>query len=62
MSNWSNIFLAGAVVLVALVVLLGLVNLARGGDAAVSQKLMRWRVGLQFAAVLLIVGILYFRS
>jgi membrane protein implicated in regulation of membrane protease activity len=62
MSNWSNILLAGAVVLVALVVLLGLVNLARGGDAAVSQKLMRWRVGLQFAAVLLIVGILYFRG
>lgn len=61
MFNWSNILVAGAVVLVALVVLLGLVNLARGGDAAVSQKLMRWRVGLQFAAVLLIVGILYFR-
>jgi CHASE2 domain-containing sensor protein len=62
MSDWSNLLLGGAVVVVALVVVLGLVNLLRGADAAVSQRLMRWRVGLQFAAVLLIVGILYFRG
>jgi hypothetical protein len=62
MSDWSNLLLGGVVVVVALVVVLGLVNLLRGADAAVSQRLMRWRVGLQFAAVLLIVGILYFRG
>ncbi len=62
MLNLSNILLGGAVLVVALVVVLGLVNLARGADAGVSQRLMRWRVGLQFAAILLIVGILYLRG
>lgn len=61
MSQWSNIFVAGAVALVAIVVLLGLGNLLRGGDSNVSQKLMRWRVGLQFCAILLILAILAFR-
>ncbi len=61
MSQWSNIFVAGAVALVGVVVLLGLVNLLRGGEASVSQKLMRWRVGLQFCAILLILAILAFR-
>jgi hypothetical protein len=62
MSNGSNLVLAGAVAVVALVVLLGLVNLLRGADPVNSQRLMRWRVGLQFAAILLIVGILYLRG
>lgn len=60
-SQWSNVLVAGALAAVALVVLLGLVNLLRGGDRHLSQKLMRWRVGLQFCAILLILAVLAFR-
>ena len=48
----------GAAVVAAvvfIVLVLGLLNMARGGSGNTSQLLMRWRVGLQFAAVLLIV-------
>ena len=40
-----------AIVLVAAVLLLGLVNMARGGPGRRSQMIMRWRVVLQFAAI-----------
>ena len=39
---------AGAV---AIVLVLGLVNMMRGGSPNTSQKLMRWRVLLQFVAI-----------
>ena len=39
---------------VALVLLLGLTNLARGGSPQRSQKLMRLRVLLQFIAIIVI--------
>lgn len=39
---------------VAVVLLLGLVNMARGGSPQTSQKLMRWRVLLQFVALVII--------
>jgi hypothetical protein len=42
-----------AVAAVALVLLLGLVNMMRGGSANLSQKLMRWRVALQFLAIVI---------
>lgn len=61
MAQWSNLLVAVAVAVVAIVVLLGLVNLLRGGDSNLSQKLMRWRVGLQFCAILLILAILALR-
>lgn len=61
MAQWSNLLVAVAVAVVAIVVLLGLVNLLRGGDSNMSQKLMRWRVGLQFCAILLILAILALR-
>jgi hypothetical protein len=35
--------------------LLGLINMGRGGSANRSQNLMRWRVGLQFGAIILLV-------
>ena len=38
---------------VALVLFLGLVNMTRGGSPNLSQKLMRWRVILQFVAVVI---------
>ena len=46
--------------LVSIVLLLGLNNMGRDGSASFSQKMMRWRVGLQFVAVALIMAALYF--
>ena len=51
-----------AVGAVAIVLLLGILNLARAGSSETSQKLMRWRVGLQFLAIIIIMGVLYFRG
>lgn len=39
---------------VSLVLLAGLFNMLKSGSASTSQKLMRWRVGLQFATVVLV--------
>jgi len=58
----GNIIVGVAVVIVALVLFAGLVNMMRGGSPDLSQKLMRWRVGLQFVAVIIIMCVLYFRG
>jgi len=58
----GNIIVGVAVFVVALVLFAGLINMMRGGSPDLSQKLMRWRVGLQFAAVIIIMCVLYFRS
>lgn len=47
---------------VALVLLLGLFNMLRGGSPDRSQKLMRLRVLLQFAAIVIMMAALYFSS
>jgi hypothetical protein len=39
---------------VAVVLLLGLINMMRGGSGNTSQKLMRLRVLLQFVAIVII--------
>jgi hypothetical protein len=49
----SSILLPLAVVAVALVLLLGLINMMRGGSPNRSQKLMRLRVLLQFVAIVI---------
>jgi len=49
----SKFILPVAVGAVALVLFLGLVNLMRGGSPNLSQKLMRWRVVLQFVAIVI---------
>jgi Hypoxia induced protein conserved region len=51
-----------AVLAVAAVLVLGLINMMRGGSPNLSQKLMRWRVGLQFVAILVILAVLYWRG
>ena len=51
-----------ALIAVAAVLLLGLINMARGGSANLSQTLMRWRVGLQFVAIIVIMGVLWMRG
>jgi len=50
----SNLILPVAVAAVAFVLLLGLINMMRGGSPNRSQKLMRLRVLLQFIAVVII--------
>jgi hypothetical protein len=47
---------------VAIVLLFGLANMLRGGDGNTSQKLMRWRVILQFVAVIVIMGVIWMRG
>jgi len=51
-----------AVVAVALVLLLGLVNMLRGGSPSRSQTLMRARVLLQFVAIIVIMGVIWWRA
>ncbi len=45
---------------VAVVLLLGLRNMLKDGSKSTSQNLMRWRVGLQFIAICVIMMALYF--
>ncbi len=51
-----------AVVAVAIVLLLGLVNMLRGGNANRSQQLMRVRVLLQFVAIIVIMGVIWWKA
>ena len=44
-----------ALAAVFIVLLMGLFNMMRGGNSNRSQMLMRWRVGLQFVAILVMV-------
>ncbi|MEA2993733.1 MAG: hypothetical protein QOD40_2653 [Alphaproteobacteria bacterium] len=48
-----------AVGAVAVVLLLGLYNMMRGGSPNTSQNLMRWRVLLQFIAVIVIMAAIW---
>ena len=57
----DSLLVAVAVGAVAVVLFLGLFNMMRGGNPNLSQKLMRWRVGLQFVAIVIIMGVLFFR-
>ena len=61
MQSATNILVAVAVGAVAIVLVMGLANMWRGGDANLSQRLMRWRVGLQFVAIVIIMGVLFLR-
>lgn len=51
-----------AVAAVAIVLIFGLLNMLRGGNPNLSQKLMRARVLLQLAALLIAMAIFYFAS
>lgn len=58
----SNILVMAAIGAVFVVLLLGLWNMMRGGSPNRSQTLMRWRVILQFVAIILIMGIIWYRG
>lgn len=47
---------------VAVVLLFGLLNMMRGGSASKAQTLMRLRVLLQFAALVVIMGVIWWRG
>lgn len=50
----SHYAVPAAIIAVAVVLVLGLVNMMRGGSPNRSQKLMRLRVLLQFVAIVVI--------
>jgi hypothetical protein len=62
MSHFFDYLVGAALVGVTLALFMGLANMMRGGSPNLSQKLMRWRVGLQFLAILAIVGALFMRK
>jgi hypoxia induced protein len=55
----SHFMVPAAVIAVAIVLLLGLVNMLRGGSPNRSQKLMRLRVLLQFVAIIVIMAAIW---
>jgi hypothetical protein len=61
MTDFSGLLVLVAVGLVAFVVAAGFFNMFRGGSPNLSQNLMRWRVGLQFLALAVILAVLFFR-
>lgn len=52
----SHYAVPAAIIAVAVVLVLGLVNMMRGGSPNRSQKLMRMRVLLQFVAIVVIMA------
>ena len=59
MNNFIQYLIPVALGAVAIVLLLGLVNMMRGGSGNRSQQLMRLRVLLQFAAIVIMMTALY---
>lgn len=59
MSSYTSPLVLLTIGAVAVVLVMGLVNMMRGGDGNTSQKLMRMRVVLQFVAIAVIMGVLW---
>lgn len=51
-----------AIAAVFVVLVLGVVNMMRGSSSNRSQLLMRWRVILQFVAIIVMMTALYFST
>ena len=58
--TFPDILVVVAVGAVAIVLMFGLVNMMRGGNSNTSQKLMRARVLLQFVAIIVIMGVIWY--
>jgi hypothetical protein len=56
MSSLLNNLVPIAIGAVAIVLVLGLINMMRGGSPNTSQRLMRMRVLLQFIAIIVIMA------
>ena len=57
--SFSNVMVTVAIGAVAVVLVLGLINMMRGGSPNTSQKLMRLRVLLQFVAIIVIMAVVW---
>jgi hypothetical protein len=55
----SHYMVPAAIIAVAAVLALGLINMMRGGSPNRSQKLMRLRVLLQFVAIVVIMATIW---
>jgi len=55
----SHYAVPAAIIAVAIVLVLGLINMMRGGSPNRSQKLMRLRVLLQFVAIIVIMATIW---
>ncbi len=62
MDSFISALVPVAVAAVVIVLLLGLLNMMRGGSPNASQTLMRTRVLLQFVAIVIIMGVLWYRA
>lgn len=51
-----------SMLVVAIILSMGIWNMARGGTASRSQKFMRYRIIAQFAAVVVVMITLYFTT
>lgn len=60
--NFVDYLVPFALAAVLLVLGFGLFNMMRGGDANLSQKLMRWRVLLQFIALVAVMLAIWLKS
>lgn len=58
----SDAVVALALAAVVIVLALGLWNMLRGGSPSRSQTLMRWRVGLQFLAIIVVMAVIWISS
>ena len=61
MDSYLSYLVPVAIGAVTLVLLAGLWNMMRGGSANTSQKLMRWRVILQFGAIIIIMVAIWWK-
>ncbi|MGI9404995.1 MAG: twin transmembrane helix small protein [Hyphomicrobiaceae bacterium] len=62
MDNFLEYLGPASIIAVAVILLLGLWNMLHTGSTNRSQKLMRWRVGLQFVAICVLMLGLYFKA
>ncbi len=60
MEKLLNNLIPIALAAVAVVLVLGLWTMLKGGNPSASQKFMRWRVGLQFLAIVIVMAAIYF--
>jgi len=62
MSQLADYTVTITVLAVFCVLLVGLWTMMRGKNSNLSQKMMRWRVGLQFIAVIAIMVAIYIKG
>ena len=60
--GFDDIIVGVAIGLVLIVLVMGLANMLRGGSPNRSQSLMRLRVLLQFVAIVVIMGVIWWRA